>query len=335
MVLRHGVRAIPSWLLAASLTAGAAGCGDHSRGTGTGEGPIAAVVDGTPISERELDDSLAPQLRELDRSRYEMRLKQLQQLIAARVLGDKRAERDGDKAFRAATAQADVEIRLVPPTVSSAPDPNAAAAALPDSGEADGDTPRRSALPLTLIGTLVRDDPAKSMAAVRVPGALLARNVLPGHPIVDGAVLVRVERNRILLRHKGALEFVPLSVTSEPSTPTPARTVARFARTPDTVLSLRRGDMDRALRDIPMLERSLTHAAPELDGRRLLVLASVEPGSLYDLLQLQERDVLMQVNGEWVDDRRNPLWDALRADGTVTLLVMRAGQPQSFAYDIN
>jgi hypothetical protein len=100
------------------------------------------------------------------------------------------------------------------------------------------------------------------------------------------------------------------------------------------VLSLRRGDVDRALRDLAALEQSLTRADPEIDGRRLLVLSSVEAGSLYDLLQLQERDVLMQVNGEWVDDRRNPLWDALRSHGTVTLLVMRAGQPQSFPYEI-
>lgn len=335
MVFGRGFRSTLLWLLAASLGSGVVGCGDRDReGAATsGDASIVAIVDGTPITQGELDESVRPQLQELDQARYQLRLKQLRQMIAARVLGEERAEGDGDKAFRAAAAKADVEIRLMPPKVDSAAEPETASA--DPVGGADGETPRRSTLPVTLVGTVVRDDPAKSRAAVRIAGALLPRNVQPGQPIVEGAVLLRVERNRIVLRHKGVLEFVPLSVTSEPSTPTPVRTMARFARTPDAVLSLRRGDMDRALRDIATLERSLTHAAPELDGRRLLVLQSVEPGSLYDLLHLQERDVLMQVNGEWVDDRRNPLWDALRADGTVTLLVMRAGQPHAFAYDIN
>jgi len=335
MVLAHCSRAFPAWLLITSLTAVVAGCSGCSPVTDTSadDEDVVAVIDGTPITARELDDALRPQLGELERSRYELRLKQLHRMIAARVLGEERAEQEGEKGFRAATAQAEVDIRLVAPTVSAAVESQAVAADTTRDG--DGQAPQRSTLPLTLVGTIVRDDPAKSMAAVRVPGALLARNVQPGQTIVDGAVLLRVERNRIVLRHKGLVEFVPLSVVNAASTPTPARTMSRFTRPPDTVLSLRRNDVDRGLRDIAALERSLTRAAPELDGRRLLVLGSIEPGSLYDLLQLHERDVLMQVNGEWVDEQRNPLWDALRADATVTLLVMRAGQPQSFAYDIN
>jgi general secretion pathway protein C len=303
------------------------------RGGANPDAEIVAVVDGTPITQGELDAALGPQLRDLERSRYRLRLAHLQHLIAQRVLGHERSERQGENAYAAALAEATVEVRLAPPYAgmqdsepADEPEPIA-----DGGGEA---TAKRSALPVTLVGTIVRDDPAKSMAALRLPGALLARNVQPGQTIIDDAVLLRVERNRILVRHKGALEFVPLSVNSEPSTPTPARTLAHFTRPPDRVLSLRRGDVDRALRDLAALEQSLTRADPEIDGRRLLVLSSVEAGSLYDLLQLQERDVLMQVNGEWVDDRRNPLWDALRSHGTVTLLVMRAGQPQSFAYEI-
>lgn len=334
MVSGSGMRILAGWTL--TLLAVSAGCGDR---TGTVEpaapdgAAILAVVNGTPVTQREVDEALGPQLQDLDRARYDLRLKRLEQMIAARVVGEERAQRDPERAFRAAATQANVEVRLQPPAaIASGADASEIAVS---EGAADGATARRSALPLTLVGTVVRDNPQKSMAAVRVPGALLARNVHPGQPVVDGAVLLRVERNRIIIRHQGALEFIPLSVTNEASTPTPVRNGSRYARTPDAELSLRRSDVDRALRDVPALERSLTRAAPEIDGRRLLVLETVEPGGLYDLLQLQERDVLMQVNGEWVDDRRNPLWDALRADGPVTLLVMRAGQPQAFAYEIN
>lgn len=327
------------WMLIATLGASGTGCFDHSGATaGTAaDETVVALVDGTPITAHELDESLRSELDQLERARYELRLGQLRRLIAARVLGTERAEQDLDQAFRAASARADVEIRLAPPAASSANTTAVVASAQSNDGTSTTatDTTRRSDLPVTLMGTVVRDEPGKSMAAVRLRGALLARNVEPGQSIVDGAVLVRVERNRIIVRRNGELEFVPLSVISEPNTPTPARTVARLVRTPDTVLTLRRSDVDRALRDVPALERSLIRAAPELDGRRLLVVASVDPGSLYDLLQLQDRDVLMQVNSEWVDERRNPLWDALRTDESVTLMIMRAGQPRSFAYVIN
>lgn len=327
----NGWRALSSKWLVASLIIGLAACRERPT---AGDETVVAIVDGNKITQRELDQALRPQLDELERSRYELRLAQLQAMIATRVLGEQPADADPDAAFRAARARADVQILLAPPAISLADRP-APAAEESDGGAAAGSAaPRRSTLPLTLVGTVVREDPEKSMAALRIAGAVLARNVYPGQQLVEGAVLLRVERNRIILRHQGAVEFVPLSVGSAPSTPTPARHPARFARTPDTVTSLRRNDVERALRDVALLESSLTRAAPELDGRRLLVLDGVEPGSLFDVLQLEERDVLMQVNGEWVDDSRNPLWDALRAGGTVTLMVMRAGQPRAFAYEI-
>jgi type II secretory pathway component PulC len=306
------------------------GCTDRSHGP-AGDDTIVAVVDGEPITARELDESMRAQLDQLERQRNTLRLRRLRRLIAARVLGGDRADAELDDAFAAAQARADIEIRLPVPSM-----PPAAAATSADDGAATGATQavRRSDLPVMLVGTVVRDEPAKSMAAVRVGSSSSARNVHPGQPVVDGALLVRVERNRIVLRRNGELEFVPLSVTNEPNTPTPARTLARFVRTPDSVLSLRRADVDRGLRDTSALEGRLVRGAPELDGRRLLIVDSVEPGSLYELLDLQDGDVLMQVNGEWVDDNRNPLWDALRDDADVTLLIMRAGSPRAYAYAI-
>lgn len=334
MAQRTGIRAVCCWLVAVSLSIHAIGCSDRDASDDPFDGDrVIAMVNSKAITEREVDAAIRPELEALEQSRYALRLQQLHRMIAARVLGADKVGDDPEQAFREAQTHADIDVRL--------PTPKGGLPAAPASADDDaashqrGHTMQRSSLPVTLVGTVVRDDPKKSMAAVRVPGALLARNVHPGQAIVDGATLLDVERNRIILRHNGTTEFVPLSVASEPSTPTPARTLARFARTPDAVVALRRTDLDRALRDTTSLERNLTLSAPELDGHRLLVLQTVDGGGLFDLLQLQERDVLMQVNGEWVDDRRNPLWEALRADGPVTLLVMRAGQPQAFAYEIN
>jgi hypothetical protein len=42
----------------------------------------------------------------------------------------------------------------------------------------------------------------------------------------------------------------------------------------------------------------------------------------------------MQVDGEWVDTQRNPLWDQLRDRQRVSVTIIRRGLPQAFEYVI-
>jgi type II secretory pathway component PulC len=193
---------------------------------------------------------------------------------------------------------------------------------------------RESDLPLLLVGTVVRDEPDKSMAAIRVAGALLARNFRPGQRVLDDAVLERVERQRVLLRRGGALEFLPLASAPDTATPVAQRAPLRTMPPPNSVIDLRRAEVDRALRDLSDLERQLAPGALDVEGKRLLIVTAVEPGNLFDLLGLREHDVLMQVDGEWIHDQLNPLWDALRDRERVRLLVMRGGFPQTLEFVI-
>lgn len=193
---------------------------------------------------------------------------------------------------------------------------------------------RASNLPLTLVGTVVRQDPAKSMAAIRVGDQLVARNYRPGQQLMDDAVLAQVERNRVLIRRGDALEVLSLSAersAAAPTTPAPT-TSARPMPTPDRVVDLRRGDVDYALHRDAEPGRRLEAITPDRDGRRLLVVADVEPASVHELLGLRSRDVLLQVDGEWVDAQHNPLWDALRQRERVRVLIVRAGVPLTVEY---
>jgi hypothetical protein len=103
---------------------------------------------------------------------------------------------------------------------------------------------------------------------------------------------------------------------------------------PEAVLTLRRGEISRALRDRPSLERRLRTSTGRYGGRRLLKLSEVQPGDLFDRLGLHARDVLLVVDGEWVTDEHNPLWQHLEERGEVTLVFMRRGLPQTLRYVI-
>ena len=52
------------------------------------------------------------------------------------------------------------------------------------------------------------------------------------------------------------------------------------------------------------------------------------------MLGLKPRDVILQVDGEWVHHQNNPLWEALCTRSRVTLVVIRRGFPKTFVYEI-
>jgi len=62
----------------------------------------------------------------------------------------------------------------------------------------------------------------------------------------------------------------------------------------------------------------------------------VRPGSLYELLGLQQGDVLLGVNEQPVHEAENPLWDALEREGEVRVRVMRrGGLAQHYTYQFD
>jgi hypothetical protein len=174
------------------------------------------------------------------------------------------------------------------------------------------------------------------MAAIRVGDQLVARNFRPGQQVMDDAVLEQVERNRVLIRRGDRLEVLSLSNerAAEPATAVASAVTVRPMPTPDRVVDLRRGDVDYALHRDTEPGRRLEAMTPDRDGRSLLVVAEVEAASVSELLGLRTRDVLMQVDGEWVDAQHNPLWDALRQRERVRVLIVRAGVPLTVEYVI-
>jgi predicted DsbA family dithiol-disulfide isomerase len=87
-------------LLAAWLWVGLAGCSSAAQSPAPGASPAGApadavaVIDGVPVTRAALDERVAPQIAKLDEQAYELRKRELDDLIATRLL-DAEAKRRG------------------------------------------------------------------------------------------------------------------------------------------------------------------------------------------------------------------------------------------------
>jgi len=192
----------------------------------------------------------------------------------------------------------------------------------------------RSQLPLALIGTVTDENPAESTAILQYLSDNSLRTLKAGNNVLDGIELVLITRDRVFLQQKNQLVFLPLSgIDARPYTSSQQNSM--IPADADAVLSLPRTDVSKALKEVDSLESTLALGSLDLEGKRLLKLTNVETGGLFDLMGLQAKDVLMQVDGKWVHDHHNPLWEALRTQDRVTLTIMRKGFPKTFHYVIN
>jgi protein-disulfide isomerase len=103
---------------------------------------------------------------------------------------------------------------------------------------------------------------------------------------------------------------------------------------PEAIIRLTRAEVDHALRDRNDLDRKLEASRAEFSGQRLLTIGEVSDHDFHARLGLEEGDVLMIVNGEFVTLEHNWIWDAFETEGKVTLLFMRRGLPQVYEYQI-
>jgi protein-disulfide isomerase/type II secretory pathway component PulC len=191
----------------------------------------------------------------------------------------------------------------------------------------------RSEIPLLLVGTVVDADPQRSLAAFESETWRATRSFRPGEEVLEGVTLARVESRRVLVRRAdGTTEMLSLAARAAPDG---QEASALESRESEGVLHLSREAVDRALEDREALEERLAPGRLDVEGHHLLKLQEIEPGSLYEALGLLPGDVVMQVDGVFVHDGYNPLWETLRTRSQLTVTVMRGGFPKTFSYAID
>jgi protein-disulfide isomerase/type II secretory pathway component PulC len=191
-------------------------------------------------------------------------------------------------------------------------------------------------LPLTLRATIVGEMPGLGLAVI---GGL--RSDAPtsvrreGERVTADAILRRVGPDGVELLVAGRAETLSFATAGGNRVDASADTVKGAAAeqsalvvpppTSPMPVYLDRELVRERMADRVALSARLKPVAMTVDGYRLLRLDAVPPGSLYELLGLQDGDVVVMVNEQPIHEGDNPLWDALDREQEVRVRVMRRG----------
>jgi protein-disulfide isomerase len=103
-----------------------------------------------------------------------------------------------------------------------------------------------------------------------------------------------------------------------------------------STITLSAAEVQRALARPRRLRRDLENPpfdpGPGWEGRRVVRVRRVRPGSLYAAMGLRPQDVVVLADGAPVLDDGRVLFDALRDRGRVTLTLLRRGLPVTYEY---
>jgi general secretion pathway protein C len=175
---------------------------------------------------------------------------------------------------------------------AAAPSPSA----LPQQGE-------ESELPWTLLGTFAATEPTRSRATLRHRESQETLVVGVGDVIEGHALVVRIERERVVLRDHGSIRELRVVGEHAPSDGSDVATSdasPRAATVAERPLEARLADFELAIRDST---NGQAEVLPELEGDQLVGLhvGAIQDGSRFAEIGIEEDDVITQFNGVALD----------------------------------
>lgn len=205
--------------------------------------------------------------------------------------------------------------------------------------------PVLSRLPLTLVGTIVHVNEARSIATVQVASQNTVLPVMAGDPIESMGTAVRVERGRLVFRNSNnnQLEYIELPREeglrigrSAPQAPSAAAGSADVAQVRENEFRVDRSYVQNALGNLESILQD-ARTVPVNGGAGGFRFESIRPGSIFETLGLQAGDVLKGVNGEVIDSPTKgfQLFQTLRNSRRIELRVERNGRTEDLVYNID
>lgn len=208
-------------------------------------------------------------------------------------------------------------------------------------GDSDG-TPRKSELPLDLIGTIVHANPSRSVATIVVRGQNKIEPYMVGQKIESMAEVKQILREKVIFRNSntGNLEYIEIPVDQKIllSTEKPFSAAAAPKAEEKTEFNLKKADIEKELENLPnLLQQALAVPESGADGQvRGYKLVQIQPGSMYEKLGLRIGDVIMNVNGEEVTNpnKAMQMYQDLRSSNNIKITVERNGSPVNLNYNL-
>ncbi len=183
---------------------------------------------------------------------------------------------------------------------------------MPEPGDADEEL-EATRLPLKLLGTVASSDPRASWAAVEDTTRRERQVVRTQDRLLDKATVVRIERRRIVLENAGKREELALdeegSALAQPARAAGLSRAApavadvgdlrdRVQRLAEDRFQVQREDVQEAMRN-PAELFSQARILPKYEEGEMVgvQLNSIQAGSLFEDIGIQDGDVITEVNG--------------------------------------
>ncbi|GAB2523426.1 thioredoxin domain-containing protein [Microbulbifer agarilyticus] len=206
-------------------------------------------------------------------------------------------------------------------------------------------------LPLRLEGTSLSTAAENSSALIAIEDNEAVR-FATGASLLQKVRIAYIHKDHVILNNDGVIERLNLRGEQSESTDLPpltsrtprdAATMQRIEQPTgetrklipaDGVLPLGQEWLRQQLLEREELAKKFVLAEHEVDGYKLLRLEGITDSEFFTALGLEEGDVVLRVNDEWVHSGQNPLWDALVSGEVTDVTFMRNGLPQRLQYTV-
>lgn len=209
-------------------------------------------------------------------------------------------------------------------------------------GSPEDNVPRKTSLPLDLIGTIVHANPKKSVATINVRGQNKIEPYKVGQKIESMAEVTEIQKDKVIFRNSKTriLEFVdiPQDAKIVLSTEKPFSAAAPTVREEKLDFNFPRKELEAHLNDLSSLLQQ-ARVVPETgpDGQvRGYKLVELQPGSIFEKLGVRIGDTIMSVNGEAINSPQKAMdmFRDLRSANEIKLGVDRGGADTTLNYKI-
>jgi len=205
-------------------------------------------------------------------------------------------------------------------------------------------------LPLRLLATSLSNQEANSTALIEQTNEHDIRMRKVGDELITGVFLQAIQADKVIIRNQETLEFIPLqSEQADKSVVNNTENAEDIISTSNPLVSEKperslpkKGELvlstnwlQSELLNQAELEKHFRPSEHLVNGQYYLVrLEEIDRLPFYQTLGLEENDVVMKVNDEWVHSGQNSLWDELATKKEVSIVVMRKGYPHRYDYRI-
>jgi len=203
-----------------------------------------------------------------------------------------------------------------------------------------GDTTKRSALDVELVGTIVVNDPSRSVAAIALKAQKKVEPFVVGDVILSKASVYSIARRKVVFKDlsTGTLEYIDMKNDDDMASMVPgAESSSGVKQLSEGRILLERAELNKSLSDINNL-LTQARAVPNFENGAIngFKLFDVQPGSIYQKLGAQNGDVIRSVNGVDIKDPATAmgLFQKLQTTNKLDFMINRNGENKNFSVEI-